>query len=40
MVDDQGSLKKEITYDGLHPNDAGYDVILPLAEQAIAQALK
>jgi lysophospholipase L1-like esterase len=40
MVDDQGNLKKEITYDGLHPNDEGYDLILPLAQKAIAQALK
>jgi len=40
MVDDQGNLKKEITYDGLHPNDAGYDLILPLAQKAIADALK
>ena len=40
MVDDQGNLKKEITYDGLHPNDEGYDLILPLAQKAIAQALR
>jgi lysophospholipase L1-like esterase len=40
MVDDQGNLKKEITYDGLHPNDAGYDLILPVAQKAIAEALK
>ena len=40
MLDEQGMLKKELTYDGLHPNDAGYDVMLPLAEQAIAAALK
>lgn len=40
MLDEQGMFKKELTYDGLHPNDAGYDVMLPLAEKAIAQALK
>jgi lysophospholipase L1-like esterase len=32
-------FKKELTGDGLVPNDAGYDVMAPLAEQAIGQAL-
>ena len=40
MLDDAGVLKKELTYDGLHPNDAGYELIMPLAQRAIAQALK
>ncbi|MDQ2898510.1 MAG: SGNH/GDSL hydrolase family protein [Acidobacteriota bacterium] len=39
MLDDKQMLKREITDDGLHPNDAGYDVIAPLAEKAIATAL-
>ena len=39
MVDDKGMLKTELTYDGLHPNDAGYDLVQPLAQKAIAQAL-
>lgn len=39
MLDDQKLFKKELTYDGLHPNDAGYEVMGPLAEQAIAAAL-
>lgn len=34
------NLKKEFTNDGLHINDAGYAVMAPLAEQAIAQVLK
>jgi lysophospholipase L1-like esterase len=34
------NLKKELTDDGLLPNDAGYAVMAPLAEAAIAQALK
>jgi len=38
-VDDIGMLRKELTYDGLHPNAAGYEVMAPLAEQAIAKAL-
>ena len=32
-------FKPELTADGLLPNDAGYAVMAPLAEQAIAQAL-
>ena len=40
MVDDHGSLKAEITYDGLHPNAQGYVVMAPLAEKAIQAALK
>jgi lysophospholipase L1-like esterase len=39
MLDEKGMLKRELTFDGLHPNDAGYAVMGPLAEQAIAQAL-
>ena len=32
-------FKRELTVDGLLPNDAGYAVMAPLAEQAIARAL-
>lgn len=39
MVDDKGMLKKELTYDGLHPNDEGYAVIQPIAQKAIDAAL-
>lgn len=38
MVDDHGFLKKELSEDGLHPNTAGYEVMNPLAEKAIAEA--
>lgn len=38
MLDEHGMLRKELTWDGLHPNDAGYDVMGPLAEKAIAVA--
>ena len=38
-VDDKGMLRKELTYDGLHPNAAGYEAMGPLAEKAIATAL-
>jgi lysophospholipase L1-like esterase len=37
---DGRDLKRELTDDGLLPNDAGYSVMAPLAEKAIAQALK
>ncbi|MDX1983036.1 MAG: SGNH/GDSL hydrolase family protein [Bryobacteraceae bacterium] len=33
------AMKRELTVDGLIPNDAGYAVMAPLAEAAIAQAL-
>ena len=39
MLDESGMLRKELTWDGLHPNDAGYEVMGPLAEKAIAAAL-
>ncbi len=39
MLDDQNMFKKEITYDGLHPNEAGYAIMEPLAVKAIAEAL-
>ena len=38
MVDDHGRLKKDLTYDGLHPNAQGFEVMGPLAEKAIAEA--
>lgn len=39
MLDEQGVLRKELTWDGLHPNEAGYDLMGPIAEKAIAAAL-
>jgi lysophospholipase L1-like esterase len=40
MMDDHGFLKKELSEDGLHPNKAGYSVMAPLAEKAVAEAAK
>src|SRR5690349_15831376 len=40
MIDDKQMFKQNLTYDGLHPNDAGYEVMGPLAEKAIAAALQ
>jgi lysophospholipase L1-like esterase len=39
VVDDQGLLKKDLADDGLHPNVAGFKIMAPLAEAAIAKAL-
>lgn len=39
MVDDKGLLKRDLSDDGLHPNAAGYRIMAPLAEAAIAKAL-
>jgi len=40
MVDDNNGMKDEYTYDGVHPNEAGYRVMEPLVEKAIGMALK
>lgn len=40
LVDDKGMLKKDLADDGLHPNAAGYKIMAPLAEAAIARAEK
>jgi lysophospholipase L1-like esterase len=40
MMDEKGFLKDELSEDGLHPNAKGYAVMAPLAEMAIAAALK
>ena len=34
------NFKQELTGDGLFPNEAGYSLMAPLAEKAIAEALK
>jgi lysophospholipase L1-like esterase len=38
MIDEKGFLRDELSDDGLHPNEKGYAVMAPLAEQAIATA--
>ena len=40
MVDSAGQLRAELSDDDLHPNEKGYAVMAPLAEAAIARALK
>jgi len=39
VVDDRGLLKRNLSDDGLHPNAAGYKIMAPLAEKAIAESL-
>ncbi|HEX3472227.1 MAG TPA: GDSL-type esterase/lipase family protein [Silvibacterium sp.] len=39
MVDEHGLLRKDLAVDGLHPNDAGYRIMAPLAGAAVEQAL-
>ena len=40
MLDGTGMLRAELAGDGLHPNADGYKIMAPLAEAAIAKALK
>lgn len=40
MVDDRLGMKAEYSEDGVHPNKAGYEVMMPLCDQAIKKALK
>lgn len=39
MVDARQGLRAELSGDGVHPNEAGYRVMAPLVEAAIAEAL-
>jgi acyl-CoA thioesterase I len=40
MVDERHGLKEAYGTDGVHPSKAGYEVMAPLAEKAIAAALR
>jgi lysophospholipase L1-like esterase len=40
MVNSEQGMKKALAIDGVHPNADGYKVMTPLAEMAIAKALK
>ena len=39
MADERNGLKSEFTYDGVHPNKKGYEVMEKLVEVAISKAL-
>jgi lysophospholipase L1-like esterase len=40
MVDERHGLRSDLTSDGVHPTEAGYRVMAPLAERAIEAALR
>ena len=40
MIDATGVMKAELTADDLHPNAAGYAVMMPIAQAAIDRALR
>ena len=40
MSDERGGMRTGLASDGVHPNEAGYRVMAPLAEQAIEKALR
>ncbi len=40
MADERHGLRAELTFDGVHPNLAGYKVMEPLVESAIQKALE
>jgi len=40
MADDRQGLRSDLTRDGVHPTEAGYRIMAPLAESAIAKALR
>jgi acyl-CoA thioesterase-1 len=39
MADERAGMKDGISTDGVHPNEAGYRIMAPLVERAIADAL-
>lgn len=39
MADERNGLPEELSGDGVHPNKAGYTIMAPIVENAIARAL-
>jgi len=39
MSDEKHGMKDGLSRDGIHPTPAGYAIMAPIAERAIAQAL-
>jgi lysophospholipase L1-like esterase len=39
MKDERDGMRKEYSEDGVHPNEAGYRAMAPLAQRAIEAAL-
>jgi lysophospholipase L1-like esterase len=40
MADERQGLKSNLTNDGVHPTAAGYAVMAPIVERAIAEAMR
>jgi lysophospholipase L1-like esterase len=40
MADERNGMKGDLAYDGVHPNAAGFALMSPLTERAIAEALR
>ncbi len=40
LLDEHGMFKRELSKDGLHPNEKGYEIMAPLAAAAIEKALQ
>jgi lysophospholipase L1-like esterase len=40
LADARQGMRAEYSADGVHPNEAGYRVMAPLAERAIAEAAR
>ena len=40
MADERQGMRRDLSDDGVHPNEAGYRVMAALAERAIAEALR
>jgi lysophospholipase L1-like esterase len=40
MRDDRNGMRADLASDGVHPNEAGYRIMVPLVEQGIADALR
>lgn len=40
MANGEGGMKRDLSPDGVHPNKAGYEIMAPLVEAGIAEALK
>jgi lysophospholipase L1-like esterase len=40
LAGSNGKMKEGVSDDGVHPNEKGYAILQPLAEKAIADALK
>ena len=39
MVGNKNDLRNELTYDGVHPDKAGYQLMAPLAKKALIELL-